>query len=110
MKVLLHHVLVKAESIEEIDPLYKRAASAGIHLAKDHEDYKRQEAGLDRGTVVQIGPTAFRDFNVECPIKVGDLVGFAKYSGKLIADPENPENKYIVLNDEDVHIILKEAA
>jgi co-chaperonin GroES (HSP10) len=110
MQVLLHHVLVRAESLEETDPIYKRAASAGIQLATSHEDFKRQEAGLDRGTVVQIGPTAFRDYNVECPISVGDFVGFAKYAGKLIADPEHPENKFIVLNDEDIHIILKRAA
>lgn len=107
MQVLLHHVLVKAESIEDIDPIYKRAKESGIQLATAHDDFKRQEAGLDRGTVEQIGPTAFKDYGVECPIKVGDFVAFAKYAGKLIVDPRDPTMRYIIMNDEDIHAILE---
>jgi co-chaperonin GroES (HSP10) len=72
---------------------------------------------LDRGTVVQVGSDAFKAFffnsnphqdssAFEPWCAVGDLIAFAKYSGKFLEDPEDG-SKYIVINDEDVVAVLK---
>lgn len=105
IEVILHRVLVKQEKLEETDKDYKRAAAAGI-IIPDHEDSKRAQAGVDKGTIVGLGATAFRDFNVDSPIKIGDVVAFARFSGKTITDPED-NLEYIALNDEDIVAIIR---
>ncbi len=107
IKICGHRVLVKLEKIEDVDPVYASAVRAGIAIAET-DDHRRREAGLDRGTVIDIGPTAWQDFNSDPWCKVGDFVAFAKYAGKVIEHPEDPEQRYIVLNDEDIVAILKE--
>ena len=101
---LLHRIVVKQHKLEETNKDYRRAAQAGI-IIPEHEDNKRAQAGVDKGTVVAIGPTAYRDFNTDIPIKVGDTVAFARFSGKVIADPKD-EEEYVALNDEDIVAIL----
>ena len=101
---LLHRIIVKQRKLEEVDQTLKRARAAGIVIA-DHSDTTRAQAGVDKGIVIAVGPTAYRDFNVESPIKVGDIVVFAKFSGKVIQDPED-EQEYVALNDEDIVAIL----
>ena len=105
IEVILHRVLVKQEKLEDTNKDYKRAAAAGI-IIPEHEDNKRAQAGVDKGTIVGLGATAFRDFNVDSPIKIGDTVAFAKFSGKVITDPED-EQDYIALNDEDIVAIIR---
>lgn len=102
---LLHRIIVKQQKLEEVDQTLKRARAAGIVIA-EHADTARAQAGVDKGTVVAIGPTAYRDFNTNTPIKVGDVVVFAKFSGKVIQDPEDGE-EYVALNDEDIVAIIK---
>lgn len=99
---LLHRIIVKQHKLEEINKDYVRAAKAGI-IIPDHEDTKRAQAGVYKATVISIGPTAYRDFGTECPIKVGDTVAFARFSGMVI-DDENGD--YVALNDEDVVAVL----
>ena len=101
---LLHRIIVKQHKLTEVSKEYKRAEAIGI-IIPDHEDNKRAQAGVDKGVVVAIGPTAYRDFNVDVPIKVGDTVAFARFSGKVIADPKD-EEEYVALNDEDIVAIL----
>ena len=102
---LLHRIIVKQQKLEEVDQTLKRARAAGI-VIEEHADTARAQAGVDKGTVVAIGPTAYRDFNTNTPIKVGDVVVFAKFSGKVIQDPEDGE-EYVALNDEDIVAIIK---
>ena len=101
---LLHRILVKQQKLTEAHKEYARAEALGI-VIPEHEDNKRAQAGVDKGIVVSIGPTAYRDFNTAVPIKVGDTIAFARYSGKTIVDPED-EEEYVALNDEDVVAIL----
>lgn len=101
---LLHRIIVKQHKLEETNKDYLRAQAAGL-IIPDHDEKKRAQAGVDKGTVVAIGPTAYRDFNTEVPIKVGDTVAFARFSGKTIED--NGE-EFIALNDEDVVVVLKD--
>jgi len=107
MKPAGHRILVKAENPDDHDPVMASAKKSGIVIA-DSEDQKRREAGIDRGTVIAIGPTAFEAFGSVAWCKVGDLVAFAKYAGKILQDPETQE-KFLILNDEDIVAIIKEA-
>jgi len=101
----LHRILVKADKLEEVDKTHIQAKKLGI-VIPDHDDKKRAQAGVDKGTVISIGPTAFRDFGAESPIKEGDYIAYARFAGKIIEDPAT-EEEYVVLNDEDVVCIFK---
>lgn len=101
---LLHRIIVKQQKLNEAHKEYQRAEAMGI-IIPEHEDNKRAQAGVDKGTVVAIGPTAYRDFNTDVPVKVGDVVAFARFSGKTIVDPKDDE-EYVALNDEDLVAIL----
>ena len=104
IKPLLHRIIVKQQKLTEAHKEYRRAEALGI-VIPEHEDNKRAQAGVDKGVVVAIGPTAYRDFNTDTPIKVGDMVAFARFSGKTILDPKDDE-EYVALNDEDIVAIL----
>lgn len=99
-----HRIVVKQRSLSEVNPDRKRAESMGLVLPET-ETKKREQAGVDQGIVMAIGPTAFRDFNTDCPIKVGDNIAFAKYSGKVVTDPDD-DKEYVLLNDEDVVAVV----
>jgi len=101
---ILHRILVKQNKLEDTNKDYKRATAAGL-IIPDHEDKLRAQAGVDVGTIVSMGSTAYKDFGVAPPIKVGDLVAFARFSGKTITDPKD-EQEYIALNDEDVVAVI----
>lgn len=116
MKVVAvgHRVVVKPYSIEEHDKVFKSAKAAGIELLG--QDERRQQTAVDRGTVIEIGPTAFYAFhpsNHPEPFqpwcKPGDLIGYTKNAGKYIKISDNPEQHVLVINDEDVVAVLEEA-
>lgn len=94
-----HRILVKPEKLQDVDPIFKAARAAGI----DVPDFakKQEQAAMDKGTVLAIGPTAFKDFGGEAWCSVGDKIAFAKYGGKFVDD-------VLILNDEDVVCVLKE--
>lgn len=100
---ILHRILVKPFKLEDVDKDYARAKAAGIFV--DFGEKVREQAAVDKGLVIAVGSTAFRDFGTESPIKVGDEVAFARYGGKAMKDPETEED-FVVLNDEDVIAIL----
>lgn len=104
---VLHRVLVRQDKLEDKDDKFSRAKQAGIFLLED--EYSREQAAVDTGEVLAIGATAFRDFNTESPIAVGDRIVYARHAGKVVEDPETKE-KYVALNDEDVVAILKKGA
>jgi co-chaperonin GroES (HSP10) len=97
---LLHRILIKQDKLEETDTSYQKMKELGL-VIPDGEDKTRKQAGVDRGTVVAIGPTAYKDFNSEVPIKIGDRIAYARYSGKIIHDPSTGE-EFVALNDEDI--------
>lgn len=103
-----HRVLVKPTSLEEVDPVFALAKKANIQLIERTE---RQEATIiDTGTVVQVGPTAFNDFGgADKWCKVGDVISYTRYGGKTVADPDDKENKWLVINDEDVIMVWEKA-
>lgn len=100
-----YRIVVRMKSLAEVDEVFARAEKAGLELLKDHDDHLRKEMGVDKGEVVSIGPTAFKDFGGDW-CKVGDTVVFAKYAGKLVEDTD--KKKFMILNDEDVIAVLKD--
>ena len=68
-------------------------------------DENKESAAQIVGTVVQIGPTAWRDFNKDYTnepwAEIGDKVMYSRYGGKRVQDPENYK-EYVILNDEDI--------
>jgi chaperonin GroES len=96
IKPVLHRVLVLPDPVEE-------KTTSGIILALD----KREEAAVERGTVVLVGSTAYKEFgtlSIDQGVVPGARVTFAKYAGKTIKDGDV---KYIMLNDEDIVGVLE---
>lgn len=104
IKVPGFRIKVKPLKLEEIDNVYAQAKRAGI-IMSDHDDMKAQRKGVDQGTVLAIGPTAFKDYGDSPWCFVGDTIVYAKYSGMVVKDPEDGED-YLIINDEDVVAVV----
>lgn len=104
IRVCGHRVLIKVFDVADIDPAYEAAKRMGMELLKDH--LKVEQNAVDRGTVVQMGTTAYSDFGDGSRwCDVGDEVIFSKYAGKKIKDPYT-EEEYVICNDEDVVCVI----
>jgi len=105
LEVLGHRVLCKpAAELEEV-------TESGLVIAK--EAVKRENMATQKGTVIQIGPLAFRTWDPDNQrfvgdpwVDIGDIVYWPKYAGKIFDDPETGDPVYI-LNDEDVYMRVK---
>ena len=94
---ILHRILVKPDPVET-------KSAGGIILTVNE---KREQAAAEKGVVISVGPTCFKDFGSDSDIlKGGDRVYFAKYAGKIVKDVDGEE--FVILNDEDIVAILKE--
>lgn len=112
MKVVAvgHRLVIKPYSIEEHDPIFAAARTAGIQLLE--QNARREQVAVDRGTVLEIGPSAFTALNppgADKPwCKVGDLIGYTRNAGKFITLDETNKTHVLVINDEDVVNVFKE--
>lgn len=93
-----HRLLVKPKKIEEHDPLYARAAAAGLSLPE--MSARKEQIAVDTGTVVSMGETAFKDFGGTPWCVPGDEIAYTRHGGKLMIDPATKE-EFLILNDED---------
>ena len=96
LKALGYRMLIEIEEVPE-------ATSGGIILAP--QTIEADTAAQEFGTVVDIGEFCFKEYPVAW-CKVGDVVSFQKYVGKVIVDPET-QKKYRVINDIDVHCVVR---
>jgi co-chaperonin GroES (HSP10) len=96
-------VLLRPFKIQEHDKVFASAKLQGIVLPEFSE--RKEQANVDKGTVLEIGPKAHEDYVGS--IKVGDVVGFAKFGGKFVQDPTNDE-VYLIVNDEDLICTFKD--
>lgn len=106
--VILHRIVLRRDKPEDTPAVQKKKDMERIGLTApqsilDEIDKaaKRESASMDKGVVIAIGETAYRDYKIECPIKVGQRVAFAKFGGKDIIDEETGET-FVVVNDEDI--------
>lgn len=105
IKTPLHRVTVIPFDVDEWDNDRKRAKALGFALP-DSEQFARAKASVDMGTVVQVGPTAFPQYEAgDCPVVVGSTVAYVKNSGKFIKDPFDGK-EYLILNDEDIVMLF----
>lgn len=91
---VLHRVVVIPDEIET-------KTASGIILSVNE---KAERKAVERGTVISLGDTAFKDFKAEVIPEVGDVIYFAKYAGKSITEDGK---EYLLLNDEDVVAIVR---
>lgn len=94
-----HRILVKPQKIEDVDDTFRAARAIGIEIPE--LELKKEQIAVDKGIVLDIGSTAFKDFGGEPWCAIGDLVAYARHGGKLIKDPDSVET-YLILNDEDI--------
>lgn len=103
-----HRLVIKPFTIEEHDPVFKNARAVGIELLEREE--RREQIAVDKGTVLEIGPSAFTALNPpgkDIPwCQVGDVIGYTRNAGKFIKVDETTH--VLVINDEDVVNIFKE--
>lgn len=92
IEVVGHRVLVEPFEVET-------KTESGIQLVVNED---REFAGQEYGTIVAIGPDAWKDFSDGTPwAMVGDQIIYSRYGGKIVKHPDG-EKKFVVLNDEDV--------
>lgn len=102
-----HRLVVKAYKHADIDEVTKKHAEFMKSLTIVGTE-TRNDASVDKGIVISIGPTAWKDFHGTPWCKVGDEVIFAKFAGKIVKDEDDNED-YFILNDEDIVAVTKEA-
>jgi co-chaperonin GroES (HSP10) len=103
IEVILNRVLVELEEIKKSH----KVAGTNIEIPLAYGELeKRHNASVVQGVVVSIGPDAYNDYDevyrLKKPIKVGDRVQFAKFSPSPVSDPDQPEKRLAMLNDEDI--------
>lgn len=104
---IIHRIVIKPDSIEDIDPTIAAAKRAGIELPPDSKN--REQGGVTYGTVISVGSTCFVQLGGDPSlIKPGDRVLYAKHAGKTVSNPNNLEEKWLILNDEDVVGVIKD--
>lgn len=86
-------ILVKLDPVEEV-------TKGGIIIPETEGRGRARTTG----TLVAVGKFAWRDKdgNYKPWARVGNKVLFSKYDGKLIKLPADPDNDYMVLNDDDI--------
>jgi co-chaperonin GroES (HSP10) len=97
--VLGHRILIKPERLEDVDKVLRSAKAMGIEVIT--EEGERAQASVDRGIVIQVGQSAFKDFGTVPWCVAGDYVAYARYAGKVMSDPYTDE-EFLIINDEDV--------
>lgn len=102
IKVTGCRVLIDPLEIEEVDETVKRAKALGFEFLE--KDERKAKVAMERGVVLQLGPKVNPDYTEGA--NVGDVVGFTKYGGKFVKDGEK---ELLVINDEDVICVYKDA-
>jgi co-chaperonin GroES (HSP10) len=111
--VILHRILLVRDTPEDTEAVLTKKAleKSGLEVPdwvqKDIDKQAlRENASMDKGVVVAVGETAFKDYGVSSPIQVGDYIVYSKFGGKEVTDPEDGK-VYVIINDEDCIAILR---
>lgn len=88
-----------------VKPDFEKKTESGIVVVTEGN---RTLAAVDTGTIVAIGPTAWRSYdNGEAWAKVGDRISYARHGGKIIKVPDSDED-LVLISDGDVRLVWKE--
>lgn len=102
VKAVLHRLVVKPVELVEYDEVDAKLKELGL-VKGITEETKYHHTQIDKGIIIDIGPTAFLDYvkkhDLPVPVRVGSLVTYARHSGKTIKDGDE---EVVVLNDDDV--------
>lgn len=102
VKAVLHRLVVKPVELVEYDETDAKLKELGLIKAVT-EETKYHKSQIDKGIVIDVGPTAFLDYvkkhDLPVPVHIGSLVTYARHSGKNIK--EDGED-LVILNDDDV--------
>lgn len=79
---------------------FKKVSDGGIDLSAI--DARTHAINTDKGEVFLIGPSCWDRLERKPEIKAGDKVMYAKWGAKIIVNPEDKEDIYIIVNDEDI--------
>ena len=89
-----------------IKPDYEKKTASGIIIAQND---RQGVAAVDTGVIVKIGPTAWKAYDNGLPwAKVGDRVGYAKHAGRIVENPDDPDDKYVLVSDGDIRLVMEE--
>jgi len=95
-----YRILVKPDPVEN-------RSKGGIIMAIDE---KLEKGGIQRGVLIDFGPLAWKAHDVNFSGKPwanrGDYVYFARFAGKFVQDPADPDQEYLIMNDEDLLAII----
>jgi len=93
MQPLGHRVLVKIGKVKEKEGSLFLPVQAA----------EREQAGIEKGELVAVGPNAWKGFDDGYPwAGIGDTVGFTRYAGVYI---EHDGEFYRAMNDEDLYVL-----
>ena len=110
IKALGYRLVVRPDKVE-------MTTESGLVIATNE---KLEKTGVQRGIIVSIGPSAWKahrevdengkEHNGESWANPGDYVLFARHAGRYYFDPfeEEPDNEYLVMNDEDIIGVITE--
>lgn len=113
IEVVLHRLLIKRDEPVDTEAVKTKKAlsKSGLEVpswVQNEIDKQalRENASMDKGKVVAVGATAFKDYGIEAPVKPGDYIIYARFGGKEVTDPETGE-VFVIINDEDLIAIIR---
>ena len=93
-----HYILVLPDPVEE-------RTKGGIILTPNTVEDERRET--TRGTVVEVGPTGWREFGDGSPwAKPGDHVCYGRHAGRFMKGVDDRD--YVLMNVEDILAVLSD--
>jgi len=92
-------VLIEVEHVE--------AKTKGGIIMHSQAELRREMGGRDVGRVISFGPLCYKDFNIDSAgwgVKVGDLVEFNRYDGKVprLSEDNEKYKNYRLISDNDI--------
>ena len=98
----------------EVEPVEETFEGSSV-IVRPMKDTKREFGGRDIGRIIAFGPFCYKDFKItpeQWGCKVGDLVEFNRYDGKVprLAEKNDKYKGYRLISDNDILAVYSEEA
>lgn len=100
--------------VEPVDETFENST-----IVRPTKDTKREFGGRDIGRILAFGPYCYKDFKLDGKAlepeqwgcKVGDLVEFNRYDGKVprLAEKDDRYKNYRLISDNDILAVYEDA-